>query len=451
METNLTAGAARIDLTPTRRLAGSRTDAHFGPGGSPLQGTALAFECGDRAAALVAVDLCVLDPSTVRYIRQRVSEVTPIPAANLMLAASHTHSGPHVTRWLTPELDCEYVTWFADRLVEVTARAWETRRPALVGTGKGIVGLAVNRWVETPQGARWGVAWDCPTDNTLTVLRVDAPDGGPFAAMANFAAHASVMSFGKAQRYSADYPGFVRSYLEAANPGLTGLFTNGASGDLKIAFVDDNGEQFRYGDIGDARHFGELIGREARAVMSRITAEPVRELRVASEWCELPMGDPPTEEELLRDIAAPEFPQCGTAWAREMLALLRAGRFPATFPAQVQVLRLGQAAVLVALPGEPFVEIGLRLRRELAPAYPALCLVGYANGYAGYLPSRRSVILDGERPRYNWHKFVGMSALYTEQAEDILVAAVHTALAATTDGTPTPKTPGRAGRALTTP
>jgi len=88
-------------------------------------------------------------------------------------------------------------------------------------------------------------------------------------------------------------------------------------------------------------------------------------------------------------VAQPEYPVCGGYWAREMLARMKAGTLRRSVRAEVQALRLGDAATLVALPGEAFVEIGLRIKRELTPRYPGLCLVGYANGYAGYLPSRR--------------------------------------------------------------
>lgn len=127
-------------------------------------------------------------------------------------------------------------------------------------------------------------------------------------------------------------------------------------------------------------------------------------------------------------METPEYPQFGTAWAKRMLAELEAGTFPRSFRAEVQALRLGDVATLVALPGEAFVEIGLRLRQELAPQYPGLCVICYANGYAGYLPSRRAVEVDGPRPRYNWHKFVGIPAVYTADAEDVLVEAAHTVL-----------------------
>lgn len=426
METNLLVGAGQADLTPQ---TGHRTLSIQDGTGSPLLAKALAFQCGGSAAALVGYDLCLLGQDTVEQVRTRVAEATGIPAPNVMFGASHTHSGPTTTRWLDANVDLAYLDWLSERMAMAVTEAWCARKPAHVGVGKGISSLAVNRWVETPTGAHWGVAWDAPTDNSVTVLRVDSTDGSPVAAMVNFAAHASVMSFGKVKRYSADYPGFTREYLEQRHAGLSALFTNGASGDLKIAFVDDQGVQFRYGDLEDARRYGYELGRDAEGALGRAQTAPVNELQVGSVWCDLPVGDPPTKEDVLRDLEHPHYPQHGTAWAQAMLERIGSGTMQRSLRAEVQVLRLGSAATLVALPVEAFAEIGLRIRQELSASYPGLCIVGYANGYAGYLPARRSVLLDGPTPRYDWEKFVGIPAVYTADAEDVVVEAVHEALA----------------------
>jgi neutral ceramidase len=431
METNLLVGSGVAEITP--RQGEAKIPPAEGPG-SPLLAKALAFECQGRAAALVGYDLVLLTRESVEKVRSLVEERTGIPAAQVMLCASHTHSGPATSEWLTKDLDRAYLEWVAEQIAEAVAMAWDARQPSHVAVGKGICGLAVNRWVETPTGAHWGVAWDAPTDNSVTVLEVTSPEGTPRAAMVNFAAHASVMSFGKAIRYSADFPGFLRDYLEERYPGLSAVFTNGASGDLKIAFVDEEGRQFAYGDLEDARRYGYELGREAEAAMQRARPRPVDGLRVASVWCELPVGEPPSRKELLREIEKPHYPQFGSTWGHAMLEKLDAGTLPRSFSAEVQALRLGDVATLVAVPVEAFAEIGLRLRSELARFHPGLCLIGYANGYAGYLPARRSVMVDGPKPRYDWCKFLEIPAVYTADAEDVLVEAVHRVLNSLGDG-----------------
>ena len=60
-------------------------------------------------------------------------------------------------------------------------------------------------------------------------------------------------------------------------------------------------------------------------------------------------------------------------------------------PIELQGFRLGDAA-FVAIPGEVFVEIGLTIKRQL----PRLTfVVGIANGYIGYVPTREAYAVGG--------------------------------------------------------
>jgi hypothetical protein len=60
-------------------------------------------------------------------------------------------------------------------------------------------------------------------------------------------------------------------------------------------------------------------------------------------------------------------------------------------PIELQGFRLGDAA-FVAIPGEVFVEIGLAIKRQL----PHLTfVVGIANGYIGYVPTREAYATGG--------------------------------------------------------
>jgi len=72
-------------------------------------------------------------------------------------------------------------------------------------------------------------------------------------------------------------------------------------------------------------------------------------------------------------------------WVRE---LIKDGRFPVpidTGSMLVQTIRIGRDYMIAALPGEPFGETSLKLRNK----FPELqAVIGYANGYTGYLPPR---------------------------------------------------------------
>lgn len=417
-------GVARVDITPPVGHIIHSGDKVSEGVGDPLYAKALVFDGGERQAALLSADLILLEDEVISEVRHRIAERTSIPAANVLFAASHTHCGPPTTPWLSAQMSAEYLADLREKLSTVVVEAWRAPRPARLGAGMGEAKVTVNRWVETPEGARWRVNWDGPTDPSVNVLRVDDTDGKPFAAMVNFASHATVVNFGTNRLYTGDYPSHLQAALERAYPEVTALFTNGAAGDLKIAFANEEGTGFAYGGLEDARRYGAMIGAEAARVMAATTTRPVEDIGMTSRWVDLPLQSAPSAEELRRELEQPEYEFWSERWANEMLNTLRQGPLPRCVRAEVQVLRLGDVATFIALPGEAFVEIGLHLKR-LFVRQPTPFVVAYANGYCGYLPSARSVQYDGTHPRYNWHKIVGYPALYTEEVEDVLVAAAR--------------------------
>ena len=92
----LQVGLAEIDITPpvgyrmdgyfTERLATGQRD--------PLKAKALVFQQGATRAAIVACDLLGMPLSMSRDVRALAAQRTGIPASNIAIAATHTHTGP---------------------------------------------------------------------------------------------------------------------------------------------------------------------------------------------------------------------------------------------------------------------------------------------------------------------------------------------------------------------
>ena len=86
-------------------------------------------------------------------------------------------------------------------------------------------------------------------------------------------------------------------------------------------------------------------------------------------------------------------------------------------------MRIGPDIILAAVPGELFSEIGLKLREQVDCKH--LFIVGYSNGYIGYLPSAASCREDGDKPRYDWHKFFWYPANFTDGVEPAILETVR--------------------------
>jgi neutral ceramidase len=249
----LHAGVARADITPPPGpgLAGSGPEGRAAAGyRARLHARALLLE--DRRGeilALVAADL----PFTSVILHRRVAEIVraeaPIGADRLMLAATHTHSGPG--HYLDAEsynrqgssvsgYDRSMVDFLAARIAGAVLAAWHGRRPARIAWGTTTVhGVTRNR---SP-----GAGGAAP-DSTLLMLRVDLRSGGdtvfrPAGALSVFAVHGTGNS-SENDLWDADIHGRVARLLErhadslsasrggATVPGAVHLFANGAEGDV---------------------------------------------------------------------------------------------------------------------------------------------------------------------------------------------------------------------------
>src|SRR5689334_23287341 len=88
----LKAGAAKLDVTPDTSAPGGQFLGVL----DPLFVRAIVIESGGRRAALVTVDAGALGAETWRHVSGRAERELGIPATQLLLTATHTHSAPFV-------------------------------------------------------------------------------------------------------------------------------------------------------------------------------------------------------------------------------------------------------------------------------------------------------------------------------------------------------------------
>ncbi len=424
---NLKAGVARANITPPVGTIANGGKPSIGVA-TELYAKALVLDDGHTKAALVTVDVILLGKRVVAETRTRIEEMTGIPGTHVMFGASHTHSGVATTmrdRWSVVEHDKSYVDQLVAKMAGAVAEANLDRSDARIGAGEGYADAAINRWISTPQGAKWAPNPEAPVYTSLSVLRVDDAEGRHVAALVNYAAHASVMHWG--QFFAADYPGFLQSVVEKVyDDEITVLFANGASGDTKIKWLrkkEDGSDDFAYGGAEDARRWGTVLAGEAIKTLEQIRTEEVGDLRVASKEIEFPMLPLPTIEDVEAELKAKRAKGEDATWEERTLASLRAGNAPTSIMGEIQIIRIGPDIILAAIPGELFAEVGLKMKEQTACKH--LFIVGYANGYVGYLPSAASCREDGDTPRYDWHKFFWYPANFSEEVEPNILQAVR--------------------------
>ncbi|WP_404710016.1 hypothetical protein [Sphingomonas sp. MMS24-J13] len=210
------AGAAKIDVTPGRASLPEGTDGVH----DPVFVRAIVVDNGATRAALVSVDTIGIPTDVWARVSRRIEQQLGIPARNLMLGATHTHSA--FLRGAP----------FEDGVVRAVADATKRLQPATIAYGTGVSYINVNRNMIDPATHRWteGPNYDGPSDKTVAVVRFSDTAGKPIAVYYNYAVHA-VLS-GQLDQVSADIPGATSGYIEdSLGPDTVAVWSEGAAGD----------------------------------------------------------------------------------------------------------------------------------------------------------------------------------------------------------------------------
>jgi hypothetical protein len=414
---------------------------------------------------LIACDLIRLAPDDALELRRMIGARLGLPVSHVLINTSHTHATPDSPRFHLADKSSDggdadaFASYWAalpNRLVELTQDADRNARPARYGIGLGDLRIGVNRREQLPDGTM--VLGENPNgvvDPTVNVVRFDELDGTPLAVLVNYACHPDVLG-PKSDLISADYVGAARSTVETLL-GAPMLFFQGAAGDIDprcgiVLGADGVDEMHRLGtelgcevarvcqEIHTVRQRDHRVEwKSAAAVVTAwayedVEAPFVRSLAAASRTLSLPLRPLPDEGAARRLLEAERqaletvldrpsslverlVARRRVSWAEVQLEAVERGT-PPTLDFELQVLRLDDLAV-VAVPGELFVEIGLRMKERSLLSHTFV--FGYSNGTYFYIPTAAAFPYGGyEIESYrNYQQPSGP----TPEWEDLLVAA----------------------------
>jgi len=207
---NFNVGIGLVDITPSEAvvLAGSPFAKKISEVDTHLFVKAMIITAGKQKLVIITLDHLKYPTDLALKARKRVESRTGIPAENVIICSSHTHSAP---LWY----------YYKDQLVKSIEKAAELAaddlEPCRLGTAAGIVeGIAANRRVLV-KGQAWNI-WCLkpeerdsyppagPVDPQVLVLAAVSQDGKYKAIVYNYACHADVT---RPTMISADFPGHV--------------------------------------------------------------------------------------------------------------------------------------------------------------------------------------------------------------------------------------------------
>jgi hypothetical protein len=425
----LQAAAGQVDLAPPVGVWLTGFGARNQPSTSqhdPILARAVLFADGRTLVAVVACDVIGFDAETVAELRQRIAAAGPIAASHILIACTHTHAGPTTMRFRSRMMGTVDTAWLpaaATKIVELVAGLADRLEPARVAWGRTTVaGIGHNR-----QSA------SRPIDDELIAVQVESAAGRPLATLVNYATHAVVLGPTNLA-ISGDYPGATARAIEQARGGVA-LFLQGACGDVN---PDLYRERPRGGTFADVRQIGQALATATDRALATAHRCPGGRVAVRSTPLVLPLDPPLAPAELAAFVAAQQtalrqarttgdeagvlFAQAYLQWAAEFATARAAGRVPVTLPVELQVVAIDDLR-LIALPLELYHEIGLAIKRGVAPL-PAM-VVGYANGLFGYCATDQAKAEGGYGPAGSFPWFPKqMSAIGYGAAELVAREAV---------------------------
>ncbi|MCX5641634.1 MAG: neutral/alkaline non-lysosomal ceramidase N-terminal domain-containing protein [Candidatus Omnitrophica bacterium] len=414
-------GLAEVDITPPvgSSLLGYFEDRKSTGVHDKLFVQAFLFQAGEEQAALITCDLIALLPETINESKELINREFSIPPGNIFIHSTHTHTGPATAGAFGVVQDIKYAQSLPGLIAGSVRQAVSNLAPGRIGFGSGVENdISFNRrylmkdgTVRTNPGA--GDAWEKiigkgnpdiikstgPIDPEVAVMRIEDESDNLRAVLVNFACHPDTIG---GNLISADYPGVIRRLVRKIKGEnvLVGFF-NGACGNIN--HLDFWTGKAKTGYFAHTEWLGTILAAEAIKVSEKINCEPFRMVKAGSVKLEIKVRQPEKTElgfarrviegdpAKLSEADKVELRLRGNvfgdeiAWLKEMLLVVDEGKKKEEVP--VGAARINDAG-FAFLPGEVFVEYGLRIKAESKLKH--MFVIELTNNSLGYIPTRQA-------------------------------------------------------------
>jgi len=390
-----------------------------------LYAKALVFGDGDQTVAIVATDLLYTPLEEITEpVRKIVKEKTGIPEENILVCATHTHSGPEVFKRskLAPEkivemteVDRSFVATLVGKIASAVLLAHSNMQPVKIGAARGQAPKVVYNRRPRDADGRVEMAFTLPAemratrkvvvdpdgltrvtfafpegqtqrhfgpiDPAVRVLRVEDANGVLVGSLVNFGCHPVSIYPYLSTAISADYPAYATGVVERAEGGLC-LFTLGLAG---------NAVPYHRGVV-PRQQIGRAVGGEALKELQFLATRDGITLDAAKKELLLPAKKPSSDE------------------AKE-------SKRPERISTELQVVRLGDIYIL-GLPGEILVEVGLEIQKRAG--LDNLIIVSVCNDTVGYVCHSAAYDEGAYEPGSGTNLAKGAGEIMIEQALELI-------------------------------
>lgn len=425
---SLHAGAARADITPELgiQLAGALgTRRPVEEIRDPLYANVLVLESHGRRVCILSLDLLATNNEWSDKIRKGVAQRYDIDSASVMVHAVQNHAAPSLGHHRSEEFrafippehawlrggDDRYNAPTVAKCLDAVGRAVERLEPVTLRVGRGIEGrVAFNRRYVLRDGTARMCGPRCnpqilqvegPMDPEVGVMTLTNEKGLVVSTLQHFTSHPC---HGYPNRFViADWPGaWAEIVHKHFGEQCVPLVINGCCGNIvhQNSIVPDFRSE--YHDMAN-----KLAETTLKAV-DHITLDDSTELAMERTVVPLALRSPSETE--IREAqslvdAHPEpmwLDEARTQVDQEWIYAVGVLGVKEVYDRgphrdyEIQACRIGGNA-LVALMGEPFVEVQLRIKEESPADYTFVA--HFCNGYASYVPTAEAIRRGGYETR----------------------------------------------------
>ncbi|MFA7173157.1 MAG: hypothetical protein WC340_07040 [Kiritimatiellia bacterium] len=364
------------------------------------------FRKGRSVCGFITFDLCMIGAEFVDAVLAQLKKAGFRHGNGLVFSATHTHTAPYVVPLFGTSPDPDYMRNLADKTVEAVLTAEQNLAPSTLKLG-GVKdnphafnrrywmksgGVMTNPGVKNPDI----VKPEGTVDREIGVLAVEQ-DGRVVAILTNIVNHTDTIGI---DQVSADWPGRMERCIQTAlgyDPLVMTLI--GCSGNINhLDVASDEHQGYTY---DRAWQIGQCYAERVLAQLKKLKTLKVGQITLVNKKISIPFRTITKEMceaalDVLNRVPAQfsdnDLTSEGLAtgegpvarfFAEQTLAChARCSEKRRTF--RLVTLAFGDCFAVTSLPGEPFTEVGLAIKRN--SPFKTTWPVALAMGACGYVP-----------------------------------------------------------------
>ena len=239
--------------------------------------TCIAMRSGADTVLVYTIDIKLMSGVGYDALKGGISQKTGVPAENIFMNATHTHSAPAIRyQW---DGSTSYAAEFTDAVIAAAEEAVADLAPATMAAGYvQTEGLAFVRHYIMNDGSYAGSNFGSvesgykenvrEADGQMAVVQFRREGGKKDVILVNFGTHPVFNGGGNDKMISADFPSPLRQHVEQSTDSLVAYFTAAAGDQVCRSNISGAGKVEAKSDYVK---YGELLGQYAIDALPNLT------------------------------------------------------------------------------------------------------------------------------------------------------------------------------------